>query len=305
MKVRLLVITILLLSLFIPMNIYSVGSTYYVSTTGDDGTGTGTIGNPWLTIQKGVDELIAGDTLYVRGGTYAERVQIHDLVGDLTHWTTVSNYPGETAIIDGNGLYAPMQIYDDEYLLVNGFEIKNSTTRWGIGATDELHYITLSNLTIHNTQAGAIYLSYDDTYNVGHITNILIDSCHTYDTNIALTGEAISLVCVDQFEIKNCLVEDTQHTGDTQQAGIDAKVACTNGSIHDNEMNNVGAGVYISNMGTGETSDIDIYNNIIHDCMCLGSQGILLDSETAPQSMFNINIYNNILYNNYRGITVY
>jgi len=49
------------------------GATYYVSATGDDDTGDGTVGNPWRTIQKAINALNFtgdGDTIMVGAGEY-------------------------------------------------------------------------------------------------------------------------------------------------------------------------------------------------------------------------------------------
>jgi len=50
----------------------SFATQYYVSTTGSD-TNPGTITLPFLTLSKavGLSSLIPGDTIYIRGGTYA------------------------------------------------------------------------------------------------------------------------------------------------------------------------------------------------------------------------------------------
>jgi hypothetical protein len=45
-------------------------TTYYVSTTGDDDTGDGTVGNPWRTIQKAIDNVEGGDTIMAAEGEY-------------------------------------------------------------------------------------------------------------------------------------------------------------------------------------------------------------------------------------------
>jgi len=47
-----------------------VAGIYYVSTTGDDDTGTGSITEPWATWAYGVNRMSPGDILYIRGGTY-------------------------------------------------------------------------------------------------------------------------------------------------------------------------------------------------------------------------------------------
>ena len=46
-------------------------NTYFVATDGNDSSTTGDINHPYKTINKGVSMVAAGDTLYVRGGTYA------------------------------------------------------------------------------------------------------------------------------------------------------------------------------------------------------------------------------------------
>jgi len=42
---------------------------YYVATTGSD-SNPGTMDQPFATVQKGADTAVAGDTVYLRGGTY-------------------------------------------------------------------------------------------------------------------------------------------------------------------------------------------------------------------------------------------
>jgi hypothetical protein len=77
------------------------GSTYYVSSTGSDAN-PGTETKPFKTIQHGVDSISGGDTLFIRDGTYPERVVIEQSKsGTESNPTIISGYPGERPIIDG------------------------------------------------------------------------------------------------------------------------------------------------------------------------------------------------------------
>ncbi len=55
---------------------FAVLPTIFVSTTGDDGTGDGTVTRPFRTIQKGVTTSSATDTIFVSSGTYSESVTV-------------------------------------------------------------------------------------------------------------------------------------------------------------------------------------------------------------------------------------
>ena len=63
---------VLALILWVSLTAYpAFCSTYFVATNGNDTTGNGTIGLHWKTISpKAVGAVHAGDTIYVRGGTY-------------------------------------------------------------------------------------------------------------------------------------------------------------------------------------------------------------------------------------------
>lgn len=70
----------------------------YVATTGNDGN-LGTISQPWRTIASSASRLSAGDTLYVRGGTYFESPNV-SARGTATSPVVIRSYPGEAAILD-------------------------------------------------------------------------------------------------------------------------------------------------------------------------------------------------------------
>ena len=43
---------------------------YYLSPTGNDTTGDGTLAKPWKGVQKGLNSITAGDTLRLLDGIY-------------------------------------------------------------------------------------------------------------------------------------------------------------------------------------------------------------------------------------------
>ena len=131
------------------------GNRYYVSPTGLD-TNQGTIDAPWLTIEHGVQQLKAGDTLYIRGGIYHETVWTNT-PGTKTAPISILGYPNETAIIDGEytlprSQYTLVAIENDYYKISN-LEIRNS-------AADGLlligKNITVSNIYCHDNTGNGI-----------------------------------------------------------------------------------------------------------------------------------------------------
>ena len=52
------------------------GNILHVSTTGDDESGDGSVNNPYLTIQKGIDEASSTDTVLVLNGIWQGGVTI-------------------------------------------------------------------------------------------------------------------------------------------------------------------------------------------------------------------------------------
>ncbi|KAJ2896243.1 pectate lyase [Zalerion maritima] len=83
----------------------------YVSTSGSD-SNSGTSSSPYASLQMAVDAASAGDTIYLRGGTYnfSENVQI-DAVCTSSAPCTIRAYPGESVILDGEDLpYTPADL---------------------------------------------------------------------------------------------------------------------------------------------------------------------------------------------------
>jgi hypothetical protein len=127
----------LLMFLILATTAYS--ATYYVNgASGNDGN-PGTIGSPWQTIHKANITLVAGDTVYIRGGTtdyqvynigtlntVQEGINPHNSGTDASHRITYAVYPGEKVIFDGSISYTTtataIEIADKNWIKVTGYD---------------------------------------------------------------------------------------------------------------------------------------------------------------------------------------
>ena len=77
--------------------------TIFVAPDGSD-AGDGSKDSPWLSIQKALDEVEPGGTIYLREGTYypAKRLCPPRKATTAEQRITIASYPGERAVIDGS-----------------------------------------------------------------------------------------------------------------------------------------------------------------------------------------------------------
>lgn len=271
----------------------------------------GTEDSPFLTIQRAANLAKAGDTIYVKAGTYAP----FEIVSSGTAGNPIvfSAYPGDEhlAIIDGTGSNARGGIMarGESHIAISGFRVQNAKTD-GIfiegsaqGATD----VVVTGNQIENTGNSGIYaagLIMGKTIGIGEyrLFNLTIENNDVSHTNIPTGGnEAISVGGgVDGFRILDNWVHDSD------QYGIDVKMGARNGEIANNVVSNIEKhGIYIdSNSRTIE--NVSIHNNTIHD----NANGIVLARESSRENpdpnINNIKIYDNLVYNNAKyGIMAY
>jgi hypothetical protein len=140
------------------------------SITNRDCSGSG--GNAYNTIQEAVDVVTAGDTIYMRGGTYNEHISIpNGKQGSEDAWITLTSYPKEWAKIDpghdiGSGYGAYVIRYKagghrscPAYWIFSNFEVTGGgpATNTGDGGgilLDTGHHIIFQYLYIHDNHAG-------------------------------------------------------------------------------------------------------------------------------------------------------
>lgn len=156
----------------------SWGATFHVATNGNDTAGNGSPGSPYLTIGKGVSQASAGDTVYVRGGTYIEMVTLSKS-GTSNGPIVLAGYPGESAIIDGAGalpagdntppgktgtpsagtaLYKALLKVTGDYVEVRDLTVRASRGR---GVLIQANQVLLHNLNVSSNWNGGINITGD------------------------------------------------------------------------------------------------------------------------------------------------
>jgi len=280
----------------------TIGTISYVSTKGNDNN-TGTLAAPYLTIQKAVDSAIAGDTIYVREGTYYPTTAITFYLHNGTSVSPIQlmAYPGEYPVIDGGVCTSANLILTwNNYINMTGFELRNGT---GAGITMIGQHCTVGHMIVHDFSGNGITANGD--YSV-------VEDCLVYNT--AMSNYANPGSGINGSGISAC--RGTQTTGDmtTDYAIIRRNIVhdiwgegisifeATYSTMEDNTMyNGWSANIYIS-----DATHILCQRNLVYQTktMLNGSQiGIMGgDEKLTPPSSYNTFVCN-IVYGCTRNFT--
>ena len=215
-------------------SVYAAG-TYYVSPSGND-SNPGTFDAPWGTIQKACNVLSAGDTAFIRGGVYNERVRVNVSGTAAAGYVTIRNFEGEIPVLEGAGLAAPagnssmVWIKDTEYVRIIGLEIRNYKTTVrnnlisGVYITGTSHDVVIKNCDIHNIEnrapVNADRLGRDAHGIAVYGTspsmpahNIVIDGNTVSDCVLGSSEAVVVNGNVSDFRITNNVVHDNDNIG--------------------------------------------------------------------------------------------
>jgi hypothetical protein len=272
---------VLLFVLIAPSLVAQSGASYFVAKTGNNDN-PGTIDLPWLTIQHAANSVSAGATVYVLGGVYNESVNF-PASGTESEPITFESYPGQTAVIDGTGItcctsnpsssgnqtQGLVNIVNQSYVTVKGFEVRNFTTSeaddtpTGIWITGSGTGIKILNNRVHNitttseANGNAFGISVYGTKKTP-ITELVIDGNEVYDLR---TGSSESVNVdgnVTFFKITNNLVHDNDNIGidaiGYEGVGPVGYDEAMHGEISGNTVYNISG---ITNPGEGYEYDAD------------------------------------------------
>jgi hypothetical protein len=261
--------------------------TVYVSPAGDN-RNSGTIASPWQTIRFALSKLEAGDTLYMRSGTYTGGDNtIDSQVGTLrsgTAWSnpiTISGYTGESVTIQPPGGLSGIRLTTGApaYLIFQDFTIDmaNSTQSGGSGGAD------------------GVYLSGGAHHNRFQRLEVKNGAANGFQFSNANGNSPFN-------EVLNCVIHDNGSAPGIN-TGYGLYIFTSDNVLEGNDVrNNGGYGLHFyNNSGPLNVARNVIRNNNVHDNGTHGGNnyGIAVAWGDGNQ------IYGNRIYGNRGGILVY
>ena len=309
----------------------------YVSPDGSD-SNPGTEEEPWETIQRAAESVGPGSTVYIKAGTYFERIDISVSGNETDGPITFTNYNEDLVIIDGSKSTAEDQedlirISDQSFIKVNGLELANNINKdkaflaTGIGIWGKGQGIEITNCRIHDigyigtsakigAHAIAVYGRDEET----PISDLIIEGNEIWD--IQCGGRAAVAISgnVDEFRITGNRIHDTDNTGLmlVGDGTIDSEPVCAAEAL-----NRARNGIVTNNEITGNTNaDNPVYQKkdysaagievngarditIAYNQCSENDMGIKIGNEKKDKLSSGIVLRENLIYsNNSCGIQV-
>jgi len=299
----------------------TAGGSYFVATDGLD-TNPGTELLPWRTIQHAADNVGPGDTVYVKAGTYYEKVVIGVSGTAAEGWITFRPHNNDVAVIDAKGIQRPadtegdcvIYIENSSYIRVIGFEIRNNlgvSDGSGIRVYGSGDHIEIRDNTIHDIRGRdamgiTVYGSSLGQYADAPVSNLVIVGNEIYDCEPS-PSEALTINgWVINFQVENNHVHDINNIGIDVIGGEDwlGPEMPDNGRVAGNTVERAnsdygggyGAGIYADG-----ASNLIIENNRVSEC----DIGIEVGAENQGVVASNVVVRNNVLFNNFKGGIVF
>ena len=292
---------LLVLVLLLTQSLAAQGPVYYVSTTGND-SNPGTFSSPWLTIGHAAATATAGGTVYVEGGVYNESVNFTNS-GTAGEPITFESYPGQTAVIDGTGVaccgtsgtQGLINIVNQSYITISGFEIRNYTTSSaslvpaGVWITGSGTGVQILNNLVHN----------------------ITTTAEKNGNSLAIAAYGTSTTPITQLIINGNEVYSNK-TGNSETVNVDGNVTyfqMNNNIVHDNDNIGIDAIGYegVGPVGYDEAMYGEISGNTIYNISGIANagEGTSYDADGVYcDSCAYVTIENNWIYNVDYGVEV-
>jgi parallel beta-helix repeat protein len=266
---------------FLSINVANA-TNYYVNGTNGSNSNTGlNIENAWKTIVYANRHSKAGDTVYVRAGTYEECVEIDPREttghGDARKYWKITNYNGETVNVSGSGngfiVFMCSRVWVDGLYFINGAFV--AAGAWKASPYPWPDHIMITNNHFYGKQARYGFIQ-------------VIGNDHTIAGNIIeSTGGGSSLDHgIYPASGKGVTIRNNTITG-ASGWGI---------HLYDEDKGNEYEAVDENGYHRGRIDNVTIEGNTISNC---GSGGIVIATQSYDKTqplIQNVTVKNNIIY---------
>jgi uncharacterized repeat protein (TIGR02059 family) len=253
----------------------------YVSTTGSDTSGNGTITAPFRTIQRALTsgQIIAGRTLFIRGGNYIERVR-NDLYSipagvSFSNAVTISGYQSEVVTIRNIGMTtSAMQYIIFQNLTVDGAQVENEAVYLAGGS----HHIRFQNVKITQAAMQGVLIPHGTDHHHDFLQCEVFNNGFWYTDASHPDGSFFHGMYMSGSDntIDGCLIHDNSGYGYHGYNGYGGSDRANRNTV----------------------KNCRIYRNGITLAPNIAATGLLIGSGDANTA------YNNLIYDNRGGLTI-
>lgn len=294
------VVTLVAAALLAPVA-FANAATYVVDRShpqaSDGNPGTETL--PWLTIQHAADTVTAGDTVYVKAGTYPEQVVV-TAAGAPGQEIVLAAWPGHTVTLDGATVALPewvglLFVSGSSHVRITGFGVVNTGpygTSTGIQVEDCSHVVVEGNRTSNTASSGILVWSSSDVLVDGNeVSNPMTLAADS-------RNECITVGRSTRVEVRSNHVHDNPNG---RGEGICLKDGSSFVTAHHNHVHDVpSVGIYVDAHAV-HTHDVEVSANRVHD---VDGNGIAIASEQGGL-LERVRVVNNLSYHNrYLGLEI-
>jgi hypothetical protein len=250
----------------------STGSIYYVSTSGNDAN-PGSLSQPWQTIYKATRKVIAGDTVYIRGGTYQES-NIFFASGTQAAPIIISGYPGAYQIPPTGSGGALIEVRGD-WVVIRDLTFTQSG-QYGVTTTGD--HDTIANVYSHHNWGWGILMmgNYDITQDSLAWSNSMMNKDFVLED-----GWAGGVTCARYPDY--CTIRNTK-SWENWGEGIS-----TFESLHTTIEGNTSYGNQVNNIYVSDTKYTLVKGNLVY---------------CTPENMIDSYTYTGILVNDEKGVPI-
>lgn len=324
------ILTLVIIFLF-NLSLFSQNK-YYVAPSGTDANGFGSLNNPYKTVTYASSFLQAGDTLFVKSGTYTnpnfgnndywkdeQAVRISNVNGTANSYIVIIPYNNQKVIFKGDGSMI-FNVRNSSYLKVLGFEVYGETENIPLTLAQNYQFAFRRNSLTNNIEYRLPNSFNRDTSGLEDISNltiyrpfyffthgILVQNSHHIDVNNNLVhhvpGEGIRFASSDYI---NCIGNEVHNCSRRSATGVHGISCYTMTSIDNNDATKI---LFANNLVHDNYNEVMSWSELktIFTAVLDEGKGLTIQRTTASRGWLHgrIRYENNIAYNNgFSGISL-